>query len=118
KHAQVAHILADSGAAMLISQPQRFATLEAGDVPEGVALIEDSTLMAAMDTPDTAALPPGAADPDALAQILYTSGSTGRPKGVMLSHANLMIGARAVASYLDLTADDRTLALLPLSFDY
>jgi len=117
KHAQAAHILADSGAAMLISQPARFATLEPGDVPEGVALVEDSAIMAAMEA-SAPALPPSAADPDALVEILYTSGSTGRPKGVMLSHANLMIGARSVASYLGLAADDRTLALLPLSFDY
>ncbi|HET9630414.1 MAG TPA: AMP-binding protein, partial [Novosphingobium sp.] len=55
---------------------------------------------------------------DALAAILYTSGSTGRPKGVMLSHANLWLGAESVARYLGLGAQDRTLAVLPLSFDY
>ncbi|HQN54758.1 MAG TPA: AMP-binding protein, partial [Novosphingobium sp.] len=47
-----------------------------------------------------------------------TSGSTGRPKGVMLSHANMWLGAQSVASYLGLRADDRALAVLPLSFDY
>lgn len=52
-----------------------------------------------------------------LAAILYTSGSTGRPKGVMLSHANLIAGAEIVADYLDLSASDRLLAALPLSFD-
>jgi acyl-CoA synthetase (AMP-forming)/AMP-acid ligase II len=36
----------------------------------------------------------------------------------MLSHANLTIGAVSVASYLKLAADDVTLAVLPLSFDY
>ena len=50
--------------------------------------------------------------------MLYTSGSTGRPKGVMLSHANLWLGAISVAHYLGLTRDDRTLAVLPLAFDY
>ena len=57
-------------------------------------------------------------EPDTLAAILYTSGSTGRPKGVMLSHANLALGAVSVAQYLNLTPDDKTLAVLPLSFDY
>tara|TARA_R110001606_G_scaffold39560_5_gene108975 strand:- start:1652 stop:2761 length:1110 start_codon:yes stop_codon:yes gene_type:complete len=57
-------------------------------------------------------------DTNDLAAILYTSGSTGRPKGVMLSHANLTLGALSVAEYLRLTADDRTICVLPLSFDY
>jgi acyl-CoA synthetase (AMP-forming)/AMP-acid ligase II len=53
-----------------------------------------------------------------LVALLYTSGSTGRPKGVMLSHANLWLGAVSVAHYLGLTPHDRTLAVLPLAFDY
>jgi acyl-CoA ligase (AMP-forming) (exosortase A-associated) len=52
-----------------------------------------------------------------LAAILYTSGSTGQPKGVMLSHANILAGAEIVADYLDLSASDRILAALPMSFD-
>jgi acyl-CoA ligase (AMP-forming) (exosortase A-associated) len=53
-----------------------------------------------------------------VAAILYTSGSTGQPKGVVLSHRNMVAGAQSVASYLDLRAADRLLAVLPLSFDY
>jgi len=49
--------------------------------------------------------------------ILYTSGSTGKPKGVVLSHRNMVAGARSVASYLGNHAGDRLLAALPLSFD-
>jgi acyl-CoA ligase (AMP-forming) (exosortase A-associated) len=49
--------------------------------------------------------------------ILYTSGSTGRPKGVVLSHRNMVAGAKSVASYLGNCADDSLLAVLPLSFD-
>jgi len=54
----------------------------------------------------------------ALAMILYTSGSTGRPKGVMLSHRNIVLGARSVARYLQLDGSDRLLSVLPYSFDY
>jgi len=52
-----------------------------------------------------------------LAAILYTSGSTGQPKGVMLSHRNVLAGAEIVTEYLRITHVDRTLAVLPFSFD-
>lgn len=53
-----------------------------------------------------------------MAAILYTSGSTGKPKGVVLSHRNMVAGAKSVAQYLKNTPDDRILSVLPLSFDY
>ena len=53
-----------------------------------------------------------------MAAILYTSGSTGKPKGVVLSHRNMLTGARSVAEYLGNRSDDRILAVLPFSFDY
>ncbi len=117
KRAQVAHILADSGASLLIATAARLLTLESGDAPPDCAAIgEDEALKQA----EAANLPlgPSDVDPAALAALLYTSGSTGRPKGVMLSHANLWLGAASVAHYLRLAADDVVLGVLPLSFDY
>ena len=117
KHAQVAHILGDSGAQLLIGTASRLASLEPGDVPDDCTTIEEDAAMAeAYAQADR--LPPSDADPDTLAAILYTSGSTGRPKGVMLSHVNMWLGAVSVAHYLGLERDDVTLAVLPLSFDY
>lgn len=117
KRAQVAHILADSGASLLLGTSARLGMLESGDLPHGsVAMAENEALEAAVSTVQS--LPPSSADPNQLAALLYTSGSTGRPKGVMLSHANLWLGAASVAHYLKLTDDDVTLAVLPLSFDY
>jgi len=52
-----------------------------------------------------------------LAAILYTSGSTGKPKGVMLSHANVVSGSSIVSTYLEITEQDKILAVLPFSFD-
>lgn len=117
KRAQVAHILADSGAQMLLGTASRLASLEPGDVPSGCALLEEGESLAAAQAAELAP-GPSVADPDELAAILYTSGSTGRPKGVMLSHANMWLGAVSVAHYLGLAEDDVTLGVLPLSFDY
>ncbi|MEQ1540656.1 MAG: acyl-CoA ligase (AMP-forming), exosortase A system-associated [Novosphingobium sp.] len=116
KHAQVAHILADSGARLLIGTPARLASLLPGDVPVGCAVWSEGDAVSAASV--TAPLHPSEADPDQLAAIFYTSGSTGKPKGVMLSHANLWLGAESVATYLGLQPDDRALAVLPLAFDY
>ncbi|MEA3061421.1 MAG: hypothetical protein QOJ94_1202 [Sphingomonadales bacterium] len=114
KHKQAAHILADSGASLLVSGEARLATFTPGELAcpavaerGGAAMLEGEPR-----------LPPSEAQPDELAALLYTSGSTGRPKGVMLSHANLWLGAVGVAHYLGLSATDRVLGVLPLSFDY
>ena len=117
KRAQVAHILADSGASLLLGTPARLATLEPGDMPAACRMVPEGEALAAAEALDSQ-LAPSTADPAELAAILYTSGSTGRPKGVMLSHANMWLGAESVARYLGLAADDRALAVLPLSFDY
>ena len=114
KHAQVSYILQDSGAVLLLGNAARLASLESADVPARCSLIEEAEVWAEVET-ETVAMPVSDGNPAAL---LYTSGSTGRPKGVMLSHANLWLGAVSVAHYLGLEADDVTLAVLPLSFDY
>ena len=53
-----------------------------------------------------------------MAAILYTSGSVGKPKGVVLSHRNILVGAKSVSQYLENQSSDRILSALPLSFDY
>ncbi len=117
KRAQAAHILADSGASLILANAARLGSLEADDVPEGCAAVDEAGAMQQAHELETG-LEPSDGDPAELAAILYTSGSTGRPKGVMLSHANMWLGAESVATYLGLAPDDRALAVLPLSFDY
>ena len=117
KRLQVAHILADSGASLLVTAKARTATLDADDLPPDCATLDDEDESAALfRTADP--LAPSDNDPEDLAALLYTSGSTGRPKGVMLSHANMWLGAIGVAHYLRLAPEDRVLAVLPFAFDY
>lgn len=133
KPAQVAHILSDCGASMLITSKDRLKSLadilpQCKSLKQVIMVDSDETSL-----PDTPALPhtmlwqellqkspavhPNISADDSVA-ILYTSGSTGKPKGVVLSHNNLVTGAQSVSQYLEINQDDRILALLPFSFDY
>ena len=112
---QIGHIVNDCEARIVITNRQLEAMVTEclGDLPSArILLVEEME-----DTPSSAALPDTNIGED-LAAILYTSGSTGRPKGVMLSHRNLLAGARIVRTYLGITAEERILSVLPLSFDY
>ena len=53
-----------------------------------------------------------------VAMIVYTSGSTGFPKGVTMTHANIVAAATSITTYLESSADDIVLSVLPLAFDY
>lgn len=119
KPAQIGHILSDSGAVLLITNGSRIKSLDSDTIIEKCQIIDDKAVFEEFsESIDTLSPSEETADLDALVAILYTSGSTGRPKGVMLSHANLSLGAISVARYLKLKSDDRTLCVLPLSFDY
>ncbi|MEA3289472.1 MAG: AMP-binding protein [Campylobacterota bacterium] len=52
------------------------------------------------------------------AVITYSFASSGFPKGVVMSHKNLIDGARVVNSYLNIKEDDVLSGLLSFSFDY
>lgn len=49
-----------------------------------------------------------------MVQILYTSGTTSDPKGAMHTHRSLLTEYGACQYHLDIRADDRSLAALPL----
>ncbi len=125
KARQVEHILEDSGAARMVSDRRKLARLRAD--PDRLP----PTLEVGLEIDgarDGQAVPVSAPDmlsgsrfspaQEERAAILYTSGSTGRPKGILLSHRNLLAGARIVAHYLEITDRERILSVTPFSFDY
>jgi acyl-CoA ligase (AMP-forming) (exosortase A-associated) len=135
KPEQVAFILQDCNVRVLVTSPERLALLRESlaSCPDlRHVVVTDAQADLAVGTPDqfaswtiaawrsVLATPtrPGhrVIDVDMVA-ILYTSGSTGRPKGVVLSHRNMVAGAKSVASYLANHDQDVLLAALPLSFD-
>jgi acyl-CoA ligase (AMP-forming) (exosortase A-associated) len=128
KPEQVAYILRDCGVRVLVTSAERWALLAeaVAGAPELRHLVLVDGAPAAAPTlpwqPWSALLAAPEAeghrviDADMLA-ILYTSGSTGRPKGVVLSHRNMVAGAKSVAGYLGNHREDVILAALPLSFD-
>lgn len=109
---QLRFIAEDAGARALILESA--ATLMTGR--DSAVLLADSSEWQTLST-GTGQAPIATLDTQ-LAAIIYTSGSTGSPKGVMLSHRNILAGARSVARYLSLRDDDRLLSVLPYSFDY
>ena len=126
---QVAYILRDCGVRVLVTSGDRLSLLQsvlpqcpelrhvvvtgdaAAQAPAALAITRWSDFIGAPARPMHRVI-----DTDILS-ILYTSGSTGRPKGVVLSHRNMVAGAKSVASYLGNHAGDTLLAALPLSFD-
>lgn len=126
---QVAYILKDCNVRVLVTSAARLALLESvlhdcpdlhtivvvGGKTERAAGLNTLTWEDAMSGAGDAR-PHRVIDTD-MAAILYTSGSTGKPKGVVLSHRNMVAGARSVAQYLENREGDRILSALPLSFD-
>ena len=130
KPEQVEYILRDCNVRVLVTSAERLALLKdalprchdlrhvvvagnaaPGPAPAGADVVRWGDVMSAPEHAGHRVI-----DTD-MAAILYTSGSTGKPKGVVLSHRNMVAGAKSVAQYLGNHADDTLLAALPLSFD-
>jgi acyl-CoA ligase (AMP-forming) (exosortase A-associated) len=132
---QVAFILRDCNVRVLVTSPERLALMKevltdchdlrhivvTGGAGQPILEAGDSNRpLVQVSWPDLLSSPSRVGhrviDTD-MAAILYTSGSTGKPKGVVLSHRNMVAGAKSVASYLENNKRDTLLAALPLSFD-
>ena len=59
----------------------------------------------------------GVAEPE-VAQIVFTSGTTSTPRGVLQTTKNLRVSTDGIVAYLQLTAADRAMLVLPLFYVY
>jgi amino acid adenylation domain-containing protein len=83
---RLAYMVADSGAAVVVTEAHLAGRLPA----EGVAVVAvDDERAAIAARPDGA--PESGAGPENLSHVIYTSGSTGRPKGVMIRHSSVVV---------------------------
>ncbi|MCF8107509.1 MAG: acyl-CoA ligase (AMP-forming), exosortase A system-associated [Desulfohalobiaceae bacterium] len=131
KPQQLAYIIQDSGASVLLTTSQKLpqlrdclrqcSTLQSVVIPGEKSVQEDMPIPvishAFWEGSSTSTAWPKTTEKD-VGAIIYTSGSTGKPKGVVLSHRNLVAGAESVCGYLENTSEDRILSVLPFSFDY
>ncbi len=120
---EVDHIVADSGASLLLVAPALADKVRRGeDAPLPSALHEVLSLGPADGFEDLAAVA-AASEPlseeievaetdDAL--ILYTSGTTGKPKGALFDHHRTMCLATSMIASLGMKAGDRFLHVAPL----
>lgn len=129
--ASSAHLVADSGARLIVAVKAGWvarmlghdpceslihALVFTGDLSADARLISaDQALAAARAAPDPPVPRPG---PDDLASLIYTSGSQGRARGAMLSHANLLFNAQSVADALPRQEHECALSYVPLAHSY
>ena len=111
---KLAYILNNCTAKALITEPRLagVAMQAKAEAPAVAAMISAPFAFADAPAPAFAGI-----DLD-VAMIVYTSGSTGFPKGVTMTHANIVAAATSITTYLESTADDIVLSVLPLAFDY
>jgi long-chain acyl-CoA synthetase len=130
--AQVAHILADSGAkAVIASDSKQLQKISAvrGRCPELKSVIVMDDSLAYGDTLSFAAICESGKSysgeesfddmrksilPEDLASLVYTSGTTGEPKGTMLTHRNFASAVAMAEDWFPVSGDDMFLSFLPL----
>ena len=110
---RLAHMLRDSGAALVLTQTALHAQFAAVLTETGA----EAWLLDGQDEGGDAGNLDVAVHGESLAYVIYTSGSTGLPKGVMVRHDAVTNFLATMAEQPGMTAADRVLGLTSLSFD-
>ena len=124
KSDEVAYILNDCGAKMLLASAEQAKVVEPLWESTGIEKVVWEGAYEALDNKnigfeeifgilqshEKVELP----DIDDLAVIIYTSGTTGNPKGAMLSYRNIMHNCEAIGQLTDFTRKDRFIVYLPM----
>ncbi|HEY4118102.1 MAG TPA: fatty acyl-AMP ligase [Byssovorax sp.] len=112
----VRHVLAASGATVLVTNDTLRPMIE-----EGVAKVGAARVVVEKDLREPAGFTGQTPEPVALTDLAFlqfTSGSTSKPKGVMVTHENLSVNSHAIMfDGLKSTPADRGVSWLPLYHD-
>jgi long-chain acyl-CoA synthetase len=122
---EVAYVLRDSGADVLVAHSSQLALGAAAAHAAGTRLVSVGPLPVGLaNAPDrledaTTAVPPlptyATREAEDIAVVFYTSGTTGQPKGALLTHLNLVMNATVnVFDANDARESDVVLGCLPL----
>lgn len=140
KHRELAEILQDSGATVLVSMQDLYQNVARDVVPDtqvhtvittseleyqtaNRGPLADAQVIDCPDTVDMASMlaenrgqrPPAVElAPDSIAFLTYTSGTTGPPKGAMTTHRNVVFNAQTYREWVGLDSEDVILGVAPL----
>lgn len=123
---EIENQLRDAAATWLVTVspllPQAKAAAEAAGIADDHVIVLDGaeghldlrSLLSEGRTPPQVSFDPATH----VAVLPYSSGTTGVPKGVMLSHRNLVANVHQCRPVIDISPDDRVLAVLPFFHIY
>jgi amino acid adenylation domain-containing protein len=111
---RLALMLADSGAAVLVTDEIGSAAVTVPDGITDVCVDRDAAELAG----EHAGNPPPAAMPGHLAYVIYTSGSTGVPKGVLIEHRQVARLFTATGAWFDFGPHDVWTLFHSYAFDF
>jgi len=129
---RLAWIVADSGAALLLTTADLAAALPSLPIETAMPPMPAMVVLDALELAEGGRVPPpwegegwvrgearrGAPpSPDSLAYVIYTSGSTGRPKGVAIASRGMVNFLASMARRPGLGATDVLVAVTTLAFD-